>query len=158
MEIFKIIKEYPLYSISTYGRIRKNSNGKMLTPSSYPDGYVRVNLFTCDGRRKKELVHRLVALTFIPNPKRLPVVNHIDRVKHHNGVDNLEWVTQKENVDKSTLPKKIRVRCLKNNETFLFGSEREACQKLSLTQSNVSACLNGSRQKTHKGYSFELIN
>lgn len=157
MEIFKVIKEYPKYSISTEGRVMKNSTHKIMKPSKMRNGYMVINLFTCDGRRKKELIHRLVALTFISNPQRLPQVNHIDRVRHHNRVNNLEWVTPQENMDKSAHPKKIRVINTKSNFIAEFDSIRKACKVLSLTESNVSVCLNGGRQKTHKGYTFDLI-
>lgn len=158
MEIFEVIKEYPLYSISTEGRVMKNSTRKIMKPSLKPNGYMGINLFTSDGRRKKELVHRLVALTFIPNDKQLPQVNHIDRVRDNNCVDNLEWVTAKENMDKSSLPVKIRVRSMKSDFVAEFDSIREACKNLSLTESNVSECLRrGGRQKTHRGYTFESI-
>lgn len=53
MEMFKTIKEYPLYSVSTMGRIRKNSDNKILSPSKKSNGYMQINLFTNDGRRKK---------------------------------------------------------------------------------------------------------
>lgn len=157
MEIFKVIKEYPMYSISTEGRVMKNSTRKIMKPSEMRNGYMVINLFTRDGRRKKELIHRLVAITFIPNPKRLPQVNHIDRVRNHNSVSNLEWVTPQENSDKSLAPKPIRVRGLKTDYVADFKSIREASKSLSLTESNISACLNGGKQKTHKGYVFEFI-
>ena len=157
MEIFRVIKEYPLYSVSTEGRIMKNATHKIMTPSKMRNGYMQINLFTSDGRRKKELVHRLVALTFIPNGESLPAVNHIDRVRDNNCVSNLEWVTHKENVAKSSAPKKIKVTHLKSGAVATFTSVREACIHLSLTASNVSACLHNYRQRTHKGYKFEFI-
>lgn len=157
MEIFKVISEYPLYSVSTNGRIMKNASHKIMKASRMRNGYMQINLFTNDGRRKKELVHRLVAMTFIPNDKKLPAVNHIDRVRDNNHVTNLEWVTHKENVAKSSAPKKIKVKHLKSGEVAEFDSIREACDRLSLTHSNVSACLNISRQQTHRGYVFEFI-
>jgi hypothetical protein len=50
-----------------------------------------------DGKTYPKLVHRLVALTFIPNPENKPVVDHIDTNPHNNRVDNLRWVTTQEN-------------------------------------------------------------
>lgn len=156
MEIFKLIQEYPMYSVSTEGRIRKNSTQKILTPSKMPNGYLQINLVTCDGRRKKELVHRLVALTFLPNENRLPEVNHIDGIRDHNTLTNLEWVTRQENVHKSSIPTSIRV--YKKNGDFVgtFNMIREACLELGLTESNLSACIHG-RQKTHKGFVFRVV-
>lgn len=157
MEIFKVIKEYPMYSVSTEGRIMKNATHKIMKPSKMPKGYMQIGLFTNDGRRKKELVHRLVAITFIPNDEKLPEVNHIDRNRDNNSVSNLEWVTHKDNVAKSFTPRRIRVMNLKSGIVTEFASIREACTRLSLTESNVSACLHNDRQRTHKGYVFEFI-
>lgn len=157
MEIFREIKEYPLYSISNEGRVLKNATRKVMKPSKKANGYMQINLFTCDGRRKKEYVHRLVALTFIPNSEGLPVVNHIDGIRDNNVVSNLEWVTQRENVDKSSVPKRVRVSQKNGKVVGEFASIQAACLGLGLTGSNVSACLHGSRQKSHKGYVFELI-
>ena len=154
MEIFKVIKEYPLYSVSTEGRIRKNSNGKIMTPSKKPNGYMSINLFMHDGRRKKELVHRLVALTFLNNEKHLPEVNHIDGIRDNNCLDNLEWVTRAENVAKSSAPRRIMARRKNGDVWKSFNSIQDACTMLGLTESNVSACIHG-RQKTHKGYVFK---
>jgi len=61
-------------------------------------GYVRVNLCK-NGKNKKHSVHRLVATAFIPNPENKPCVNHIDGNKKNNKLENLEWVTHKENTN-----------------------------------------------------------
>lgn len=155
MEIFKVIKEYPQYSVSSEGRILNKSTGKILNPSKKPNGYLHVNLFTGDGRRKKEYVHRLVAITFLPNESRLPEVNHIDGVRDNNVVGNLEWVSRAENVAKSSLPKKVNVYASSGELVETFDSIVAACDELGLTNSNVAACLHG-RQKTHRGYTFKL--
>ena len=59
-------------------------------------GYSRVELWA-DGKGKKYSVHRLLALSFIPNPEGKPQVNHRDGDKLNNCLSNLEWVTQSEN-------------------------------------------------------------
>lgn len=69
-----------------------------MTPHPNINGYMCVSL-----RRNKErigcLVHRLVAKAFIPNPENKPQVNHKDESRNNNRVDNLEWVTEQENID-----------------------------------------------------------
>ncbi len=60
-------------------------------------GYLRVDLRTDDDKRKVGIVHRLVAIAFIPNPENKPQVNHIDANKINNHANNLEWVTNQEN-------------------------------------------------------------
>lgn len=59
--------------------------------------YKRVTLCKY-GKTNRFFVHQLVARTFIPNPENKPFVNHIDNCGEHNSVDNLEWVTGKENM------------------------------------------------------------
>lgn len=86
-----------LYEVSTLGRVRSMHNGgKVLKP--YMTGkqppYPTVQI---DGKNKK--VHRLVAEAFIPNPDNLPQVNHLDGDKANNCVTNLEWSTNRDNVN-----------------------------------------------------------
>lgn len=88
------IENFPKYFITTDGEVI--SNGKKLKPRINKNGYEYVNLYNKDGRKTKK-IHRLVAETFIPNPKNAPQVNHIDCNKLNNHVENLEWCTQQEN-------------------------------------------------------------
>ena len=96
-EIFKDCKYYEeLYEVSNYGRVRNKKTKKFLTQHDNGNGYLFVCLWV-NNKSKREYVHRLVALTFIPNPDNKPTVNHKDEDKQNNYVENLEWMTYKEN-------------------------------------------------------------
>jgi len=62
-----------------------------LTVGNMGKGYHRIALVNAEGKRKMWLVHRLVAITYIPNPDSLPFINHINGVTTDNRVENLEW-------------------------------------------------------------------
>lgn len=85
------------YAVGTKGTVYNMETGKCLIPSITNKGYFKLSL-CIDRKRVKVLVHRLVALTYVPNPDNKPCVNHIDGCKTNNSVENLEWVTQKENI------------------------------------------------------------
>ena len=88
--------EYPHYAVTREGRVYSLYSKKFLSENKINAGYKAATL--CDnGFRKEELVHRLVAKAFIPNPLNLPCVNHIDGDKLNNNVSNLEWCTHQEN-------------------------------------------------------------
>lgn len=93
------LKHFPLsnkYLVSTLGEVISVKSGRHIKSTNHKGGYLRLGLVTDEGR-KKFLLHRVVAITFIPNPENKPEVNHIDGNKHNNSVDNLEWVTREEN-------------------------------------------------------------
>lgn len=97
-EVWKDIEGYEgLYQVSNLGRIKSLCReGCFLGVFYNRKGYARCRLYK-DGKGRNFRVHRLVAMTFIPNPDNKPEVNHIDGNKRNNCVTNLEWVTSSEN-------------------------------------------------------------
>lgn len=110
IETWKPIKGYEgYYAISNYGNVmslmfRNNRLSKpklsIVRQTDNGNGYLIVSL-NINGKRKNHCVHRLVAEHFIENPKGLKCVNHKDYDKKNNVFTNLEWCTQKENVNYS---------------------------------------------------------
>lgn len=73
---------------------------KRMSPFITRDDYVEYVLTERDGYKRHIQAHRLVALLYIPNPKQLGYVNHINHNRSDNRVENLEWVTQSDNLFK----------------------------------------------------------
>ena len=92
----KQIKQAPDYFISDSGQV-ENQYGRILKPDKLINGYLRIELST-DKVKNRYRIHRLVAEYFIPNPDNKTQVNHKDGNKENNNVDNLEWVTNSENM------------------------------------------------------------
>lgn len=84
------------YEVSDKGNIRNSNTGRPVKAHDNGRGYLKVTL-----KRKCLLVHRLVALMFIPNPNNLPQVNHKDKNRLNNSADNLEWCTAEYNLQYS---------------------------------------------------------
>lgn len=137
-------------------------------------GYRRVNLFTPSGKNFQISVHRLVAFSFIPNPQHKPEVNHKNKIKTDNRVENLEWVTRQENerhkhltyvvsdetrrkisegLLNTTISKAKKVMCLETGQVWDSGGK--AARALGLSQNAVtSACKSGGKCK---GYHWKYI-
>lgn len=90
-EEWKVIKDFPKYMISSYGRVFSTKRNKILKPYN-SHGYCVVDLGERRDNRRASYVHRLVADAFISNPDNKEEVNHINSVRHDNRVENLEWV------------------------------------------------------------------
>lgn len=181
-EIWADIKGYEgLYKISSLGTVKALPNNPthlkelILTPSKNSSGYLKVELYK-DKVSKMYYVHRLVALTFIPNPYNKPQVNHKDGNKLNNTVENLEWVTKSEN-QKHAIKHGLRTpspmtgkfgKLNHNSKSILqfdlngnlirkWDSISEAARYYGCNRNSISNVLLGYR-KTCKGYVWKYDN
>ena len=163
------MKEYKNYLIYEDGRIYSKRYKKFLTPKKNWDGYHRIQIWE---NNKCHMVgwHRIIAETFIPNPDNKPFVNHKNGIKTDNRVENLEWVTQKENIkhawqnglSKSQMnnyktSKKIDCYDLFLNFIKTYSQTMEIERELGIKHSNVSySCKN--KTCVNKSYYFKYHN
>lgn len=123
-----------LYSASAEGFIYGYKYGKYLKGHKNHRGYFLVTLYK-DGRCGKFSVHRLVAEAFIPNPENKPEVDHINTIRDDNRIENLKWVTRKENCN-NPLSLKHTGDARRGEKHYLYGKKwseesiRKRCEKM----------------------------
>ena len=106
-----------------------------------------------------QLVHRMVAETWIPNPNNYREVNHINGDKDDNRVENLEWVTHRQNMHHAVRTGLIKVkgtpiRVVETGE--VFESISECARRIGGNPGCIQHCLTGKRS-AHLGYHFEYV-
>ena len=90
MEEWKVITDFPNYSVSTMGNVKNNINENILTGVKDKDGYLFVGLY----KSKKRIyfrIHRLVAITFLPNFNNYKEIDHKNHIVNDNRLINLRW-------------------------------------------------------------------
>lgn len=143
------------YYVSDHGRIKNNINICNLQPDI--TGYVKIQI-----NKKSYLVHRLVALGFLPNLKNKKQVNHIDGNKNNNKLLNLEWSTNKENsihkiqTGLSHCTKKIIQYDFIMNKIQEFMSITEASKCLNISTETISRNCYEKTTTTKSGFLFRF--
>lgn len=176
-EIWKPVVECPdCYICSNYSRIKTlprngvRRGGRILKPSLKDDGYYSV-LLQNHGKRFYRRVNRIIAQAFIPNPENKPIADHKDNNPLNNKVDNLQWLTEKENSIKyirenydgrykgrgKILPKKVIAT--KDDKIIIFDSVFQCSLNIFGIKSKrggiSKACRTG---KKYLGWYFEYTN
>ena len=147
------------YKCSTKGRIKNLSTGKVTYGYNSGNGYKSIAI-----DNKNHRVHRMIAVTFIPNPENKPTVDHIDTNRKNNCVENLRWFTQSEQLKDNEITKERRQPIYDNFVNFnkkrerklycittgeVFDRVKDAKDKYDLDFGNIAKCCNG-----HKYYPY----
>lgn len=169
-EIWRDIKGYEnIYQVSSLGRVKslervsylgKIIKEKILKNSFNHRKYLVVHL-SKDGKSKVVTVHRLVAEAFIPNPENKLEVNHIDEDKTNNCLNNLEWVTSKENsnwgsrLSRISKSKSKKIKVIYRDNTYEYWESQTIFSKnFGVSVQGINDVLNG-KVKTCYGIRFE---
>ena len=172
MEEWKPVRNYEgKYMVSNTGEVkslnyRRTGKERILKGVDYGEGYLYVNLYKY-GKGKQCMIHRLVAMAFIPNPDNLPEVNHKNEDKTDNRVENLEWCSRLYNNTYNGRAKKAgkKLRGRKQSEEHIkkkskpvfsvnkksglimwWKSIMEAERCTGINKSSITQCCNGKRK------------
>lgn len=172
-EIFKSINIYDFkekYEISNKGIIFDCKNKRIVKCYDNKSGYKKVTLYSkMFPRGKKFYIHRLVAIIFIPNPNNLAIVNHLDKQRDNNIVENLEWCTISENnlhkfkSGNLKTHNAMKVEFYDKNKKFykLFYSLLDACKFLKVHEKNSyrlkNIIIKNNFEKMYKDYYIKFI-
>jgi len=150
-----------LYKINRDGNVYSIMSNKILT-CRIRNGYNTVYLHNGKLEKSKTIsIHRLIALTFLKNKNNYKIINHIDGCKLNNKLDNLEWCTQKSNINDALKKGLIKNSCTPvikfdtdDNSIKEYNSVQEAASSINLTRHAIIMACNG-KNKTAGGYKWK---
>ena len=114
------VQDYPNYLIHRDGRVQNKKTERFLKPQKYKTGYSFIAL-SKNKKQKFFLLHRLIAIHYIPNPDNLPIVDHKNQKNTDNRIENLRWCTHSQN--------SRNCKMQKNNTSGFTGISKEFSKK-----------------------------
>ena len=172
----KEIKGYEgLYFVDTLGNVvafpkgKRNSDGNKynILKNQIKKGYAQVNLYK-DGKMKTVSVHRLVAEAFLDNPDNLQDVNHKNGIKLDNRVENLEWISERDNtkhafennlggfkdralkqLEKINSRHYSKIDLIKNDVSLTFSNTQEVADFLGVKRASVADAIKHNKKLKH---------
>ena len=152
------------YAVTSCGRVWSYKSKKFLKPQKHNSGYLLVCLYK-DGKKTNYYIHKLVAEAYIDNPNGYSEVNHIDEIKEHNYVNNLEWISHKDNCNYGTrnarvsekLSKPVCQYSLNGEWIATYKSMHEAEQITGIPNEHICRCCKGELKKTG-GYRWKYLD
>lgn len=141
------------YSVSDMGRV-KDRHGNILKPSTHAEGYKRLCI-----KGKTLYVHRLVLQAFFPTENKKLVADHINGNRADNSVDNLRWVTKRQNTERAGREGKLSASGIRTPIELIrddgfrmaFDSQAEASRILNIPDCSINKALKGHRN-TVRGF------
>ena len=131
------VKNYPNYIIYENGEIhtkrRYRVKGGLLKQQLSKNGYYKIGLWK-DSKRKLFSVHRLLAEHYIPNVDNKPCVDHINRKRNDNSLENLRWATHEENNHNTNYDERNAAKSNKIGIKNIHYCERNKCYKFKITR------------------------
>ena len=95
-DLWRVVVSFPNYAISKNGIVKNITKNKILK-RSFSNGYLHVGLYN-EGKKINKKIHRLTASAWIDNPNNYPIIDHINKNKTDNRMENLRWCTQSINM------------------------------------------------------------
>ena len=167
-EVWKPIVSFERYEVSNLGNVRRG--GRIFSPGLDTYGYRQVNLYR-DGNRYTRKVYRLVMEAFNPNVDNKPQVDHINRNRSDDRLENLRWATATENVRNSkNYTEEMRGICWnKKNSSYTvrldagggekyFGSRKTLEDAKILRDNALNGIVDFTPQKQRESYGISLLS
>lgn len=152
------------YLVSDSGHVWSLRRGRELKPKIDRYGYEVVTL-SINGKSHYRTIHRLVAQAFVPNPRNLSTVNHINEIKTDNRAVNLEWMSIANNDNHGTRNTRMAdTKCrlpveqiLPNGSTIWYKGAKDASRLTGINRCDIALCCKNIR-KTAGGYKWRYVN